>query len=309
MCQRGTPSRTRRLHPSVSAHSVQSNSHAIPIWKSGKSPLNLPPCACYTNLHYPACWRPLPIRLPAEVRSRCRFVPPCSGSCSPPIHSRTWFAPTTRRAGQLLQGRPADLPAALPGLPPARQAAGRLRHDRARRPAQGRRERQGRRRRRASRTRATSSSRSRPTDGKAEMPQGPRPAQRRPDQADRRLDRAGGEGRHAGQREGRVVDADHPPTYSAPPVVTAIDFSPDGKLLAVAGYHEVLLLQGRRLRLVARLVGLSERVQSLAFSPDGKKLAAAGGAPGRFGEVQIWDVPRSRSCSSPRRSRSTRSTA
>jgi WD40 repeat protein len=29
-------------------------------------------------------------------------------------------------------------------------------------------------------------------------------------------------------------------------------------------------------------------VQSIAYSPDGKKLAAVGGAPGRFGEVQIW---------------------
>jgi WD40 repeat protein len=28
----------------------------------------------------------------------------------------------------------------------------------------------------------------------------------------------------------------------------------------------------------------------LAFSPDGKLLAAAAGSPGRFGEVQVWDV-------------------
>ena len=61
-------------------------------------------------------------------------------------------------------------------------------------------------------------------------------------------------------------------------------------LLAVAGFHEVLLHKGDGSGLVARLVGLSERVQSVAFSPDGKWLAAAGGSPGRFGEVQLWDV-------------------
>jgi WD40 repeat protein len=31
-------------------------------------------------------------------------------------------------------------------------------------------------------------------------------------------------------------------------------------------------------------------VQAVAFSPDGTHLAVAGGSPGRFGEVQIWDV-------------------
>src|SRR5437762_1635732 len=38
-------------------------------------------------------------------------------------------------------------------------------------------------------------------------------------------------------------DNEHPPIYSRPPVVTALDFSPDGKLLAVAGFHEVLLYE------------------------------------------------------------------
>jgi hypothetical protein len=42
--------------------------------------------------------------------------------------------------------------------------------------------------------------------------------------------------------------------------------------------------------LVARLVGLSERIQSVRFSRDGQWLAAAGGNPARMGEVQIWDV-------------------
>jgi WD40 repeat protein/mono/diheme cytochrome c family protein len=87
-----------------------------------------------------------------------------------------------------------------------------------------------------------------------------------------------------------IIDADHPPVYDLPPVVTALACSPDGKLLAVSGYHEVLLHQADGSSLAARLVGLSERIESLAFSPDGKLLAAAGGSPGRFGEVQIWDV-------------------
>ncbi len=87
-----------------------------------------------------------------------------------------------------------------------------------------------------------------------------------------------------------VVDADHPPVYLAPPVVTSVEFSPDGTLLAVSGYHEVLLYKADGSALVARLVGLAERIQSLAFSPDGKSLAVAGGSPGRFGEIQIWDV-------------------
>src|SRR5262249_18590768 len=39
-----------------------------------------------------------------------------------------------------------------------------------------------------------------------------------------------------------------------------------------------------------RLIGLSERMQSLAFSPDGQRLAVVGGSPSRFGEVQIWDL-------------------
>lgn len=89
---------------------------------------------------------------------------------------------------------------------------------------------------------------------------------------------------------GAVIDAEHPPVYELPPVVTGVAFSPDGSILAVTGYHEVLLHKGDGTGLIARLVGLSERVQSVAFSPDGKWLAATGGDPGRFGEVQIWDV-------------------
>ena len=87
-----------------------------------------------------------------------------------------------------------------------------------------------------------------------------------------------------------AFDADHPPVYRALPVLSALDFSPDGTLLAVSGYHEVLLHKADGSELVGRLVGLSERIQSLAFSPDGKWLAVAGGSPARLGEIQIWNV-------------------
>jgi mono/diheme cytochrome c family protein len=88
-----------------------------------------------------------------------------------------------------------------------------------------------------------------------------------------------------------IVDAEHPPRYDLPPVITALDYSPDARLLAVSGYHEVLLHAADDSSLVGRLIGISERIESLAFSPDGKLLAVTGGDPGRFGEVQVWDVP------------------
>ena len=37
----------------------------------------------------------------------------------------------------------------------------------------------------------------------------------------------------------KPVSPENPPVYSTPPVVTAIDYSPDGRRLAVSGYHEV----------------------------------------------------------------------
>ncbi len=81
-----------------------------------------------------------------------------------------------------------------------------------------------------------------------------------------------------------------PPLYPAPPVISALACSPDGKLLAVTGYHEVFLYDATDLTLVARLVGEAPRLESLCFSPDNRLLAVAGGAPARFGEIQLWDT-------------------
>lgn len=74
------------------------------------------------------------------------------------------------------------------------------------------------------------------------------------------------------------------------PAVTALAFSPDGKILAVGGYRAVTLWNlptGKTLTAISHLPG---PVQSLAFRPDGTQIAVAGGAPGSSGEVQVFDT-------------------
>ena len=73
-------------------------------------------------------------------------------------------------------------------------------------------------------------------------------------------------------------------------MVTSLDFSPDGKLLAVAGFHEAVLWKADGSKQVARLVGLSERLETVRFSPDATKLLVVGGNPCRSGEFQVWRV-------------------
>lgn len=92
------------------------------------------------------------------------------------------------------------------------------------------------------------------------------------------------------QHERARFDSEHPPVYTRAPLVTSMDFSPDGKLLAVSGFNEVLLLSAETGERVARLVGKSERIESISFSPEGDRLAVTAGQPALKGEVQIWDV-------------------
>lgn len=79
-----------------------------------------------------------------------------------------------------------------------------------------------------------------------------------------------------------------PPTYRVPPVINALAYSPDGQFLAVSGYHEVLIHKVEGSEIVARLLGKSDRVESITYSPKGDILAVVGGSPARFGEVQFW---------------------
>ena len=81
-----------------------------------------------------------------------------------------------------------------------------------------------------------------------------------------------------------------PPVYTKPPVISALAFSPDGKRLAVSGYHEVLVHDLNGTNPPARLLGESPRIESIAYSPDGKLIGVSGGAPALFGEIQIWNA-------------------
>jgi len=128
-----------------------------------------------------------------------------------------------------------------------------------------------------------------PVDGEAEMPKEADPLAETEIELFRKWIEQGANDDTPSNSQ-KQYSLDNPPSYSAPPVITSLDFSPDGKLLAVAGFHEVLLHHADGSGLVARLIGMSERIESVHFSPDGSRLAVAGGQPARMGEVQIWDV-------------------
>ncbi|TXT37890.1 MAG: WD40 repeat-containing protein [Planctomycetota bacterium] len=128
-----------------------------------------------------------------------------------------------------------------------------------------------------------------PKDGKAEMPKGKAPLTAAEIEILSKWIAQGAKDDTAAGAKQRY-DQDHPPEYTRPPVITTLDFSPDGQTLAISGFHEVLLVKADTGELTGRLVGLSERIESVRFSPDGTRLAVTGGLPGRMGEIQIWDL-------------------
>ena len=86
------------------------------------------------------------------------------------------------------------------------------------------------------------------------------------------------------------ISAENPPQYAAPPVITALTYTPDSKTLVISGYREILLYAADGSAPTGRLVGRSQRIESVAVSPDGKLIAGTGGTPSLFGEVQFWDA-------------------
>jgi len=72
--------------------------------------------------------------------------------------------------------------------------------------------------------------------------------------------------------------------------VNAAAWSPDGRLVALAGYGEVRLISGESRGLVRKLSDVRGSVTDVEFTADGKSLIAAAGEPGLFGEVVLFDV-------------------
>ena len=88
----------------------------------------------------------------------------------------------------------------------------------------------------------------------------------------------------------KLPQPDPPESYRVPIAVTALAFSPDGKLLASSGYHEILLWNPDDGKLVRRIKNVAERVYDLRFSTDGKTLAVAAGTPAQIGELKLFNV-------------------
>lgn len=81
-----------------------------------------------------------------------------------------------------------------------------------------------------------------------------------------------------------------PENYRVAVPVTALAFSPNGELLATAGYREVLLWNAADGQLVRRISNLAERPHDIEFSANGELLAVAAGTPGQLGEVKLFNV-------------------
>ena len=72
--------------------------------------------------------------------------------------------------------------------------------------------------------------------------------------------------------------------------ITALAFSPNGRVLAVGRYRTVTLLDVSTGRAARTLNGLEGAVTSIAFASKGGILAAASGTPGKDGQVELWDA-------------------
>ena len=85
------------------------------------------------------------------------------------------------------------------------------------------------------------------------------------------------------------------PAVDSPAAVTAVDFSPDGKLLAVARFGRIELKPFDRKQVDGdasrqKILDHPGKVQSVHFSGDGQFLLTATGVTGLYGEARFWNT-------------------
>ena len=72
--------------------------------------------------------------------------------------------------------------------------------------------------------------------------------------------------------------------------ITAVAFSPDGKLLVVGSYGRVTVWDLATVQPTKVLTNVLGAVNDVRFSPDGKLLAVAGGQPSAKGDLRLYQV-------------------
>lgn len=80
------------------------------------------------------------------------------------------------------------------------------------------------------------------------------------------------------------------PAYAAQSPIWTLQFSPDGKTLAVGKYQWIEVWDLETQQRIHTYEPHAGAVRCLKFSRDGKKLFAGGGVAAQSGELRIWDV-------------------
>ena len=80
------------------------------------------------------------------------------------------------------------------------------------------------------------------------------------------------------------------PVYAAQSPIWTLQFSPDGKSIAVGKYQWIEVWDIETQQLIHTYEPHASAVRCLTFSRDGKTLFAGGGLAAQSGELRIWDV-------------------